>query len=69
MAIELFETGEAIQAQQSATDLATLSLIGALDLIEGAMIEAANKRSWRVLSLLDSVRDSIVGVQERLQEE
>lgn len=57
-----------IEAQQSADDVATLAIVGALDLIEGAMTEAANKRAWRVLSLLDSVRDSIVGVQERLQD-
>lgn len=69
MAIELFETDETIQVEQSAADMATLAVTGALDLIEGAMIEAANKRAWHVLELLSSGRERLVFVQEMLQEE
>lgn len=67
--IEQFRRPTVVKVQQSAADLATVALTHALDLIESAMIDAANQRAWPVLALLESARERLAFVQCMLQED
>lgn len=67
--IEQLRRPTVVEVQQSATDLATLAVTGALDLIEGAMIEVANRRAWGMLALLESARERLAFTQQMVQKE